>query len=71
MAHYGALGITDLGADFQMAVVAAERGHDPRSSACPTAFMERRAAWAGWPTLVRNDRGLHNRGAFATGLRDR
>ena len=40
----------------------------PSSRACLRAFVHGWTRWAGWPKLVRCDRGTHNRGAFGSTL---
>ena len=40
----------------------------PSSHACLRAFVHGWTRWAGWPTLVRCDRGTHNRGVFGSTL---
>ena len=40
----------------------------PTSARCLKKFQRHWVQWAGWPESVSTDRGLRNRGAFATGL---
>ena len=40
----------------------------PSSHACLRAFVHGCTRWAGWPKLVRCDRGTHNRGVFGSTL---
>ena len=40
----------------------------PSSHACLRAFVRGWTRWAGWPKLVRCDRGTHNRGVFGSTL---
>ena len=40
----------------------------PSSHACLQAFVHGWTRWAGWPKLVRCDRGTHNRGVFGSTL---
>ena len=40
----------------------------PSSHACLRAFVHGWTRWAGWPELVRCDRGTHNRGVFGSTL---
>ena len=40
----------------------------PSSHACLRAFVHAWTRWAGWPRLVRCDRGTHNRGIFSSTL---
>ena len=59
------LNIVCQGTDFQM-VVFLKKGHGtPSSKLCAEKFMTHWVSWAGWPTEVKVDRGLHNRGYFA------
>ena len=52
-------------------VIHVEQGGQPSSSKCLEKFSQYWTSWAGFPKVVTTDRGLHNRGAFAKGLRDR
>ena len=45
-----------------------ERIQDPRFYACLRAFVHGWTRWAGWPGLVRCNRGTHNRGVFGSVL---
>ena len=40
----------------------------PLSHACLRAFVRGWTRWAGWPRLVRCDRGTYNRGIFSSSL---
>ena len=40
----------------------------PSSHACLRAFVHDWTRWAGWPRLVRHDRGTHSRGVFGSTL---
>ena len=40
----------------------------PLSHGCLRAFVHGRTRWAGWPRLVRCDRGTYNRGIFSSSL---
>ena len=40
----------------------------PPSHACLRAFVHGWTRWAGWPKLVRCDRGTHKRGVFGSTL---
>ena len=62
---YQFLNIVCQGTDFQL-VIYLKKGHGtPSSRLCAEKFMTHWVSWAGWPTEVKVDRGLHNRGYFA------
>ena len=59
-----------MGATYDQAwiVLESESLGSPSSHACLRAFVHGWTRWAGWPTLVRCDRGTHNRGVFGSTL---
>ena len=51
--------------DFQLYLYF-KKGHGtPSSRLCAEQFMTHWVSWAGWPTELKCDRGLHNRGYFS------
>ena len=66
--NYAYLSILCLGTKFHVVVCLGQIEGVPTSQACLDAFNTGWVGWAGWPTDVVCDRGLHNRGAFAKQL---
>jgi hypothetical protein len=63
--RYLCLNIVDMGTSFQQLIVLGKGQGTPSSKECLAAFCDRWVTWAGWPSTVSTDRGLHNRGVFA------
>ena len=57
-----------LGTLFHQAWIVSESGGVPKSSRCAQAFLQGWIQWAGAPTHCLVDRGVHNRGHFASML---
>ena len=62
------LSILCNGVTFQIAHLVGDGKGVPSSGKCLKTFLKKWVAWAGWPTVVSCDRGLHNRGEFARGF---
>ena len=66
---FGILSFTCNGTAFQVSVIVMEGTGVPNSGKCFEKFESRWASWAGFPHIFTTDRGLHNRGKFAKGLK--
>ena len=66
---FGILSFTCNGTAFQVSVIVMEGTGVPNSGKCFEKFESRWASWAGFPQIFTTDRGLHNRGKFAKGLK--
>ena len=66
--RYSILNAVCMGTTYDQAwIVRESEVHgSPSSHACLQAFVHGWARWAGWPKLVRCDRGTHNRGIFSS-----
>ena len=64
-AKYQVLNMICLGACFQLAEVVRAGPGQPTSARCLEAIKKRWISWAGNPSTVQCDRGLHNRGVRA------
>ena len=62
---YQVLNLVCLGTCFQLTEIAREGDGLPSSARCLEAIQRRWTCWAGLPTVLRCDRGLHNRGVLA------
>ena len=63
--RYSILSIVDVGTRYHQAEIVRHDGGQPTSMKCLQAFLNSWVKWAGLPTTVTTDRGLHNRGIFA------
>ena len=66
---YGILSVVCNGTTFHIAAIVMIGHGVPLSGKCYRKFDSMWARWAGWPKVLTSDRGLHNRGEFARGLR--
>ena len=64
-AKYQVLNMICLGTCFQLAEVVRAGPGQPTSARCLEAIKKRWISWAGNPSTVQCDRGLHNRGVLA------
>ena len=64
-AKYQVLNMICLGTCFQLAEVVRAGPGQPTSARCLEAIKKRWICWAGNPSTVQCDRGLHNRGVLA------
>ena len=62
---YQVLNLVCLGTCFQLAEIVREGPGTPTSSKCLEAIQRRWITWAGHPSSMKCDRGLHNRGILA------
>ena len=62
---YQVLNLVCLGTCFQLTEIVREGDGLPSSAGCLEAIQRRWTCWAGLPTVLRCDRGLHNRGVLA------
>ena len=62
---YQVLNLVCLGTCFQLTEIVREGDGLPSSARCLEAIQRRWTCWAGLPTVLRCDRGLHNRGVLA------
>ena len=65
MPVYQVLNLVCLGTCFQLTEIVREGDGLPSSTRCLEAIQRRWTCWAGLPTVLRCDRGLHNRGVLA------
>ena len=65
---YQFLNMICVGTCYQVVALVRVGEGQPTSAQCLKKFQRHWVQWAGWPESVSTDRGLHNRGAFATGL---
>ena len=63
--RYSVLNAVCLGTTFQLTWLVRQGGGTPSSLTCLKAFVQGWVAWAGWPSIITTDRGLHNRGMFS------
>ena len=61
---YQVLNLVCLGTCFQLAEIVREGPGTPTSSKCLEAIQRRWITWAGHPSSMKCDRGLHNRGIW-------
>ena len=57
-----------MGTLFQIVVYLRQGGGSPSSQECLDAFQMAWQSWAGWPTNLVSDLGIHNKGVFARTL---
>ena len=62
---YQVMNLVCLGTCFQLTEIVREGEGLPSSARCLEAIQRRWTCWAGMPTVLRCDRGLHNRGVLA------
>ena len=55
-----------LGTTFQQCWIVRMGGGTPTSSVCLREFVKCWTNWAEWPSMFTTDRGVHNRGIFAS-----
>jgi hypothetical protein len=59
------LNVVDYGTDFQIVSYLCPGPGTPSIRMCADTLLQSWISWAGWPTDVIVDRGLHNRGYFS------
>ena len=65
---WGWLSIVCNGTTYHVICLICEGPGTPGSRKCYAKFCSHWARWAGYPTMLTTDRGLHNRGSFSRGL---
>ena len=68
--RFSILNAVSMGTTYDQAWIVNESESlgSPSSHACLRAFIHGWTRWAGWPELVRCDRGTHKRGVFGLTL---
>ena len=66
--RFSILSVVCMGTTYEQTWIVRERVREPSSHACLQVLVHGWTRWAGWPKLVRCDRGTYNRDVFGSTL---